>query len=77
VLAPGPVAECDDVGAAREQAVCDLRRDAPAGRSVLAVDDADVRVELAAQVRQALLDRASAGRREDVRDEEDAQPDRL
>ncbi len=60
-LAPRPVAERDHVGAAREQPVGDLRRDPAAGGRVLAVDDAEVRPELAAQRREPLLDRAAAG----------------
>jgi hypothetical protein len=45
------VAERDDVGAGREQAVGDPGRDASAVRRVLAVDDAEVRRELVAQPR--------------------------
>ena len=67
------VAERDDVGARGEQAFGELRRDAGAVGDVLAVDDADVGVELVAQPRQSLLDRAPPRKAEDVGEEEDSQ----
>jgi hypothetical protein len=67
------VAERDRVGAGREDAVGELRRDARAVGGVLAVDDADVGVQLLAQRRQPLLDGATAGDAEDVGEEEDLQ----
>jgi len=60
------VAERDDVRAGREQPVGELACDACAVGDVLAVDDADVRVELLAQAGEALFDREAAGRAEDV-----------
>jgi hypothetical protein len=67
------VAERDHVGARREQPLRELRRQpAPVGR-VLAVDDAEVDVELLAQRGQALLDGAASGGAEDVGQEEDLQ----
>jgi len=67
------VAERYDVGAGGEQAVGELRRDAGAVGDVLAVDDAQVGVELLAQRREMLLDRAPARDAEDVGEEEDPQ----
>ena len=67
------VAERDRVRAGCEQPVGQLARDARAVGGVLAVDDADVHVELFAQSGQALLDRAAAGGSEDVCEEEDPQ----
>jgi hypothetical protein len=45
------IAERDDVGAGPQQAVGELRRDPRAVGDVLAVDDAEVGVELLAQLR--------------------------
>jgi hypothetical protein len=67
------VAERDHVRAGGEQLVGELCGDARAVGGVLAVDDADVRLELLAQRRQALLDGTPAGDTEDVREEEDPQ----
>jgi hypothetical protein len=43
------IAERDHVGPCAQQAFCELRRDAGAVRNVLAVDDAEVSVELVTQ----------------------------
>jgi hypothetical protein len=67
------VAERDHVCAAREQLVRDLRRDPRAVRRVLAVEDAEVDVELVPQPRQPLLDDPAPRNAEDVGDEEDPQ----
>ena len=67
------VAERDHVGARREQPVGELRGDAGAVGDVLAVDDADVGVELLAQRGQAFLDGAPAGDAEDICEEEKSQ----
>ena len=67
------VAERDDVGARSEELVGELPGDPGAVGDVLAVDDADVRVDLFTQSRKALFDGASAGNAEDVREEEKSQ----
>jgi hypothetical protein len=67
------VAERDRVRAGREQLVRELAGDARAVGDVLAVDDADVGVELLAQAGQPLLDRLPAGGAEDVCEEKDPQ----
>jgi hypothetical protein len=74
-LAPPPhvVSERDHVGARREQALGDLRREPRAVGGVLSVHDAEVDVQLLAQGRQPLFDGAATGRAEDVRDEEEIQ----
>jgi len=69
----GVVAERDDVGARGEELVGELPGDARAVGGVLAVDDADVHVELLAQPRKVVLDGAPAGHPEDVGEEEDLQ----
>jgi hypothetical protein len=71
VSAPGVVAERDRVRAGRQQLVRELRRDPDAVGDVLAVDDADVDVELVAKRGQTLLERAPSGRADDIGDEED------
>jgi hypothetical protein len=70
------VAEGERVGARREQLLRELRRDPRSVGRVLAVDDADVDVELLAEPRQPLLDGAPAGGSEDVAEEEDFQVSR-
>jgi hypothetical protein len=67
------VTQRDHVGAGREQLLGELRSDAGAVGDVLAVDDADVRLELVAQPGQAFFDRAPAGDAEDIREEEKSQ----
>jgi len=67
------VAERERVGAGREQLLSELRRDPGSVGGVLAVDDADVDVELVTQSRQALFDGPPAGAPEDVAEEEDLQ----
>jgi hypothetical protein len=67
------VAEGDHVGARAQETLGELRRDARAVRDVLAVDDADVGVELVAQRRETLLDGTSTGDAEDVGQEEKSQ----
>ena len=69
--APRVVAEREGVGACGEQPLGEARRDADAVRDVLAVDDADVDVELLAQAGQQLLDRVTTRTPDDVSDEED------
>jgi hypothetical protein len=71
VPAPGVVAERHGVRAGSEQLVGELRGDPDAVGHVLAVDDADVDVELVAKRRQTLLDRAPPRRAHDIGDEED------
>ena len=71
-LAPDVVAERDRVGARGEELLGELRGQADAVRGVLAVHDADVDLELLAQVAQAGLDGPAAGSAEDVAQEEDA-----
>jgi hypothetical protein len=74
-LAPAPdvIAEREDVGSRREQPLRQPRRDPGAVRDVLAVDDAEARVQLLLEPRETLLDRGTARRAEDVGDEEDLQ----
>jgi hypothetical protein len=67
------VAQGDDVGAGVEQAVGELRRDACPVGDVLAVDDAEVDVQLLAQPGQLLLDCPTPRDAEDVGEEEDSQ----
>jgi hypothetical protein len=67
------VPQRDHVGARREQPVGELRGDAGAVGDVLAVDDADVGVELVAQAGQAFFDCAPAGDAEDICKEEESQ----
>jgi hypothetical protein len=67
------VAERDRVRTRREQPLGEPRRQPAPVRRVLAVDDAEVDVELLAQPRQALLDGPAPGGAEDVRQEEDLQ----
>src|SRR5439155_21476019 len=71
--APDVVSEGDRVGAGGEDAIREPRRDAGPVRNVLAVHDAEVDPPLLAQPGQAFLQRAPAGRTEDVRDEEELQ----
>jgi hypothetical protein len=71
LLAPRPVAEGHDVGAACEQLVGELRGDAATGRCVLTVDDAEVDAELFAKRRQPRLDGATTRGAEYVGDEQD------
>ena len=70
-LAPDVVAERDRVGAGGEELLGELRGQADAVRGVLAVHDAEVDLELLAQVAQAGLDGPAAGSAEDVAQEED------
>ena len=58
---------------AREDPLGELRGQAAPVGGVLAVHDAEVDAELVPQAREALLDRAAAGRAEDVGDEEEPQ----
>jgi hypothetical protein len=67
------VAERDHVRAGAEQTLGELRRDTGAVGDVLAVDDAEVGVELVAKPGEPLLDRAPPRDSEDVREEEDSQ----
>jgi hypothetical protein len=67
------VAERDDVRSRVQEPVGEARRDARPVGSVLAVDDAEVRVTLLAQRRQAFLDGSTSRRAEDVGDEEQSQ----
>ena len=67
------VPEREHVGARREQPLSEARREADPVRRVLAVDHAEVHVELLAQAAEPLLERASARRPEDVGDEEEVQ----
>ena len=70
---PGVVPEREHVDARREQLVGELGRDPDAVGGVLAVGDAEVDVELLAQPRQPLLDRAETRAAVHVGDEEDSQ----
>jgi hypothetical protein len=65
------VSERDHVGAGGEDLLRDLRSDAEAVGSVLAVDGAEVDAELLAEVRQQSFDRAGARCSVDVGDEEE------
>jgi hypothetical protein len=67
------VAERDHVGTRGENLVGQLRRQPGAVGGVLSVDDAEVDVELLPERPEPFLDRASAGRAENVRDEEEPQ----
>jgi hypothetical protein len=67
------VAERDRVGPQLEQLLRELRRDPDAVGDVLAVDDAEVDVELLAQRGKALFERAPAGEADDVGDEQEDQ----
>jgi hypothetical protein len=67
------VAEGDDVGTRAQQPVGELRRDACAVGDVLAVDDAEIDVELLAQSGEPLVDRTATRGPEDVREEDDPQ----
>jgi hypothetical protein len=67
------VAERERVRSGREQLLGELRRDPGSVGRVLAVDDADVDVELVAQPGQPFLDGPPAGAPEDVAEEEDLQ----
>jgi hypothetical protein len=67
------VAERDHVGPGSQQGVGELRGDPRSVGDVLAVDDAEVGVELIAQRRQALLQRTSSGNPEDVGEEKELQ----
>jgi hypothetical protein len=63
----------EHVAAAGEQPVGEARREPGAVGRVLAVDDAEVDLELVPKRGQSLLDRAAARRAEDVGDEEEPQ----
>jgi len=67
------VAERDHVGPGREDAVCDPRRDPGPVRGILAVDDAEVGVELLTQAGQPFLDGPPPRDAEDVGDEKNLQ----
>jgi len=73
VAAVRVVAERDHVGPGAQEAVGELRRDPCAVGDVLAVDDAEVGVEILAQPREPLLDGTSARDAEDVGQEEKSQ----
>jgi hypothetical protein len=70
---PARYAERDYVRSGGQQLVGELARDARAVSRVLAVDDREVGVVALAQRRQVLLNRATTGDAEDVRQEEDLQ----
>jgi hypothetical protein len=67
------IAERHHVGAGAQELVGELRGDARAVRDVLAVDDAEVDVELLPERVQAFLDGTPAGDAEDVREKEESQ----
>jgi hypothetical protein len=67
------VAKRDDVGARREQAVRELRRDPDAVGDVLAVQDAEVGLNLLAEAGQALLDCKPSRAADNVRNKENLQ----
>src|SRR5262249_31570885 len=67
------VAQCDHVGPRAQQAVGEFWSDAGAVGDVLAVDDADVGLELLPQPGQSRLDRVAAGDAEDVSEKEKVQ----
>jgi hypothetical protein len=67
------VAGRDHVGPGREELLRQLGRQADAVRGVLAVDDAEVDLELVLELGQTVRDRPPAGRPEDVTDEENSQ----
>jgi hypothetical protein len=67
------VPEGDRISAGGEHLVRKFRRDSDSVGEVLAVQDADVGVQLLTQRRKALLDGAPAGDADDVCDEEDPQ----
>jgi hypothetical protein len=67
------VPERHDVGPRGEKLVRELAGDAGAVRDVLAVDDAEIGVELVAETRQPLLDGAAPGNPEDVCEKEKSQ----
>ena len=67
------VAERDRVDAEAQELIGQSRRDPDPVRGVLAVHDAGVDVELAAQRAEAGLERPPPGSADDVCDEEDAQ----
>jgi hypothetical protein len=63
----------DHVSAGGEDLLCKLGGQADPVGGVLAVDDAEVDLQLVAQLGQPVRDGSSAGRPEDVSDEEDLQ----
>ena len=67
---PGVVAERDRVDAGGEHLVGELGRDADPVRKVLAVQDAEIGLQLFAQGRQALLDGTTAGHADRIRKKE-------
>jgi hypothetical protein len=67
------VAERDHVGAGSQQPVRELRGDPGSVGDVLAVDDADVDVELVAQRRQTFVQRAPPCDSEDVGEKKELQ----
>ena len=64
------VAERDRVDAGGEHLVGELGRDADPVRKVLAVQDAEIGLQLFAQGRQALLDGTTAGHADRIRKKE-------
>jgi hypothetical protein len=72
-MPPDVVPGRDDVGARREELVGELGRQAEPVGGVLAVDDADVCLELVPERREPRLDRPAARGAEDVCEEEDPQ----
>ena len=72
-MTPDVVPRRDDVGARLQEARRELGGEADAVRRVLAVDDAEVGVELVLELVQAVADCAAACRAEDVADEEQPQ----
>jgi hypothetical protein len=67
------VARRDHVGARGEELLGELGGQADAVGGVLAVDDAEVDLELVLELGQTVRDGPPAGRPEDVTDEEDLQ----
>jgi hypothetical protein len=67
------IAEGDRVRARDEQPLGELGRDPDSVGDVLAVDDAEVGLELGPQSREPVLERGTAGAADDVSDEEEVQ----
>ena len=72
-MPPDVVAGRDHVGARGEDLLRELGGQADSVGGVLAVDDAEVDLQLVAQLGQPVRDGPPAGRPEDVSDEEDLQ----
>ena len=71
------VSERDRVRAGGQDPVGEPRGDPDAVRRVLAVDDAEVDLELVPKAREQALDRVASGATDDVADEEDPHGARL